>query len=286
MKNARVAYLFLAPSFAFFAGWVLLPLILVGRLAMYKTNYITWQFVGLKNFLTSAMEPLFQKAVLNSLYYAFMVTVGNLMLSVFMALLVCNTKKWLQDTMRFTLYIPLLASGIIIGNVWRWIWHPSAGLANWFISLVGLEPIAWLTYRPVALLIITMIIITTTQGFAFLVLLASIHTIPTSLFDAAKIDGASWLQIKLRIILPQLMPTIALISMLSIVAAPQIWETIYILTNGGPMGGTATMLYDSWRTAFSAGQHGLAAAKSLLLLMLVFALSWTKWRIEGGKNEA
>jgi len=183
-----------------------------------------------------------------------------------------------------TLYLPTLTAGLIIATVWRWIWHPSAGLANWLLSLVGLGPVWWLGGRLSGIFAISVNLIVGNVGFQTMVFLAAILGVGRELLDAARIDGATPWQTRSHVILPIIAPVVALLATLSLIGTAQMWETVMMTTNGGPDYGTATVMFDIYDNGFLRGRFGLAAAETIVLVGLIFMLAVIKQRIEGWRK--
>ncbi len=267
----------LTPAVGFFALFSVAPIVIVGHLSLFKTNYITSQFVGFQNYVRIFTEPAIVVTILNSFIYAIWLVVGGATAGIVTGLLIIDMKKWIHDTMRFVFYIPVFASGVIIATVWRWILHPQIGLANWFLSLIGIEPVMWLGLRFVAISVLSVMIVSVSAGATLVIYLAAMLSIPSTLFDSAKMDGAASFQIKTRIVLPIITPTIFMMTLISMIGAMKIWETIYLMR---PIVAANNLMFDIFITGFTFSRYGLAAAKSLILMLLILSMSIVKRRLE------
>jgi len=275
----RVAYLMALPSVILFFLFPAASIYLVGHLSLFKSDYLNYKFVGVLNYVTILQDAKFWTSVLNGLFYCAAITPMVVIIALAIAFLACEFPPKIQNAVKFALYIPVLTAGIIIANVWKWIFAPT-GVVNWLIGLVGLGPWPWLTEATLAKLSISITMSSTVFGIYLIMILASIMAIPKQLFEAARIDGASPLQIKLRIVLPIIMPTILLIVMFLIIQSMQIWEFVWMMTSGGPAGGSATPAFNIYETAFTYGQYGLASAKSLILMLIILLVVLIQKRIE------
>lgn len=250
-----------------------IPIAILGRLSLFKTDYISSKFVGFSNYMKVLKDP---GIFINSFMYAALLFAGGLLLAVFLSLVVLNMGRGAQSYLRFITFIPGLTAGVIISTVWRWIFHPRSGLANWVLGLFGAEPVMWMAYRFIAIGAIAFIVIISSQAMQVMILQAVIKGIDTQVYEAAGIDGASWLQIKIKIVLPALMPTIGFLGLLAIIAGFQIWETIMLMS---PITSAYNLMYDAYSTAFRLSKYGLGAAKSIILMLIIFIASWAKTRI-------
>lgn len=270
----------IAPATAFFVVTFLVPLVLVGRLSLFKTDYITSEYVGFSNYVTAALDPYFQKSFFNSFILTLMIAPVITVGSYTIASAISDYSEKVQSAARFLFYVPGLISGLIMGLLWAWVLD-RAGLINNFLAVVGIAAIPWLYDAWPAR--VSIAIVSTFSGIGGYVIMYAVtmHSIPQEMKDAARVDGASGRQYKKYIQLPMMMPTIMLALLLSIVGTMQIWESIYVLTaQGGPEGSTSSPAYEIWMTAFKFGKAGLAAAKGVILSVVLVLIILLKNRIE------
>lgn len=268
--------LFLLPSFVFFLLFSVWPIIEVFRLSLFDTNFITTTFVGLQNYIDTFRNETFVQALINSGLYIALMVVGTTTISLFISLLVANLNKRWQDISRILLYIPVLAGGVIIAQVWRWVFS-NEGVANWLLSLFGLKGLSWFGQGITAIPVIVFIVILSSFGSYVIIILASILSIDKSIFEAARIDGATDGQIKRFIIIPLLVPTLILVSLLAMIASLQIVETIMTLA---PQVYAATPTYAIYLNGFKFSKWGMASAQSVILLLITVGLSIVKRKVE------
>ena len=140
-------FLLLCPALILFALFTIVPLILVCYLGLFKTNFVHTSFVGIGNYVRIFRDPAFYKLLVNSLVYSGLLVIGWTGIPLFIALAAYNMPNWLKAYVRFIFYVPVFASGVIISTVWIYILHPTHGLANWILSLVGVSPRLWLGGR-------------------------------------------------------------------------------------------------------------------------------------------
>lgn len=259
--------------YAFFTAW---PLAEVIKLSLYKTNFITTKFVGLDNYIIALSDPDFIRSTGNSLFYTAILVPGQLLVAIFFTLELYNmSKKW-QDISRMIFYIPTLAAGIIISGVWKWVFHAN-GPINWILSLFNISPIGWFSQGQTAIPIISFIVLFSSFGGNVIILLSSVLSIDKEILEAARIDGASELQIKWKIIVPLMRPTIIILGFLSAIAAFQIFENIYALA---PQSYAATMTFFIYQQGFLFSKYGVASAEAVLLLIIILSLSLIKKKVE------
>lgn len=268
------------PATIFFVVTFLVPLVLVGRLSLFKTDYLTSEYIGFDNYLNSVADPFFQKSFLNSLILTVMIAPMVTVVSYMVASAISDYSEKVQAAARFLFYVPGLTSGLIMGLLWLWVLD-RVGLINNFLAVFKIEAIPWLyDIWPAR---ISVAIVSTFSGVGGYVIMYAVmmHGIPQEIKDAARVDGASARQFKRFIQLPLMMPTIMLAMLLSIAGTMQMWETIYVLTaQGGPEGSTASPVYEIFMTAFRFGKAGMAAAKGVILMLVLILVLVVKNRVE------
>lgn len=270
-----------APAVVLSALFILAPLAFAVHDSLHETDIVMSKYVGILNYVRLVGDPGFLKAITNTLFYTLTIAGGELAIGLGVAMYVYNMGKGAQSLARFAFYVPTFAAGIIISNVWKWIFHPSAGLANYLLSIVGLSPTAWTASRLGALSVVSFIIVTSAAGFMVMILIAALTEVPKEIVEAAQIDGARLGLIKWRILFPCILPQFLVCVLLAVISASQIWETIYLMTNGGPDGGSASILFNAYQTAFVYGKHGMAAAKTVTLVLLCLGINGARKRIGG-----
>jgi len=274
------AIIMLIPVVAMFIIVFAAPMVLVVRLAFLKTDYVTEAFVGLKNFTDAFRDKYFMRSFFNVLVYLVPIVPLTILMTYGATSMLTRFPERLQRAGRFISYLPNMTAGIIITLMWRWLLKRD-GLINHFIISYGGQSIPWLTEPWTARLSVILVSLSTGPGALVVMASAVMKAIPIEMHDAAIIDGASESQYRRLIVRPLMMPTIMLFVLLILVGTLQAWETIYILTGeGGPKGSTATPVYQIFQTAFMNNEPGYAAAKGLILLVVIAAIVIVKQRVE------
>ncbi|MFH1603302.1 MAG: sugar ABC transporter permease [Pseudomonadota bacterium] len=270
----------IAPAGLFFLLAFVGPILLVVRLSFFATNYVTSEFVGFGNFARAFQDKMFWKSFFNVGVFVLFIAPASIGIAYRIALFLQRFGRRLQAAGRFICYVPSLTSGLVMALLWSWLLL-RAGLINQFLATVGIAAIPWLALPWTARLSVALVALSSGPGLFVILFSAAMLAIPRDLKDAALIDGATDRQYKRLIVRPILMPTILLALLLVIVGTMQSWETIYILTGrGGPQGSTATPVYDIFLTAFMYGRSGYAAAKGLILIVVIAAVVFGKRKIE------
>jgi len=166
-----------------------------------------------------------------------------------------------------------MASGIIISQWWLWFFRPG-GFANYLVSFLGIGPVKWLTERGTGLLVIALVAVAGNLGATTVLYTAVLLTVPSELHDMAQVDGAGQLRTWWAVDIPWISKTIWFVTLMVVIGGAQVYECILALTNGGPEGGTASILFNIWRTGILYHQYGVAACKSIMLMVVVGSGLW------------
>lgn len=296
-RQTLLAWLFMAPALLVLGVFTFYPILCGVLLAFFDFNLLRHtpegvlsppRFVGLENFQRLAHDRYFWIALRNSLVYLAVVPVLQF-LSILIAVAVNQPLRGIRF-FRTALYVPVVTSVVVVGIAWKWVLR-SDGLANRFLEALGagrlfgdLFPFPWLTEPGWALLSVMFVTVWQGLGYFMILYLAGLQGIPPELEEAARIDGAGFWQVFWRVTLPLLRPTVALCSIISCISALKVFGEIYVMTAGGPQNGTLTMVFYIYSRAFEGFEMGYSAALSLVLALVVSAISFLNYRYfrEGG----
>src|SRR6056297_3278561 len=281
-RKAYTPYLFLLPALAFMGVFLFYPIVDVFRLSFTDYNMITEaNFTGLENYRTLFNDPLFWKTLKNSFIYLIGVVPVLVIAPIFLAILV-NHKlagiKWF----RAAYYIPVVTSMVVVGIMWKWLYQGN-GLLNYLLMSIGLinDPISWLTSTKYALYSVMAVTIWKGLGYYMVIYLAGLQSIPEELYEVSKIDGANWWQKHLYVTIPLLKPSILLVTILSSIAAMKVFTEVYVMTKGGPINSSKTLVFYIYEKAFENLNLGYAAAMGFVLFIVIFILSYFNFKILG-----
>lgn len=263
-------YLFVAPALIVFIMFSIYPILNTIFLSFYEWDMIspTKEFVGIKNYQTLFRDVKFYQTLSNTFVYM-LLTVGlGVILAIALALFLrkdTRINKFMQNLI-FTPYIVSLAS---ISFLWMWLMNNDFGLLNYLLSLVGIGPIDWLGNPKVALISLVIISVWKTLGYNTLIILSALQSIPKHLYEAASLDKATKRQTFFKITLPMISPTLFFLTIVSIIASFKVFETIQIITNGGPQNSTNTLVYSIYEYGFQFYKIGYASTIGVVLLVII-----------------
>ncbi len=230
------------------------------------------RFIGLTNYIDILGQPGFRDALAVTVKLTFLAVAIELVLGLGLALLV-NEQIAARRLLRTLLVAPVIATPIVIGLVFKVIWHAEFGVANWLLSLVGLGPVAWLSSPVWAFAAVLATEVWHNTAFVFLVMLGALQMLPQEPYEAATIDGAgTWAKFR-HITLPLLRPAILVAVLFRMVFTIRLFDEIWALTRGGPQSATETISILIYKSAFEQFRMGYAAALSVLLLAATSVLA-------------
>jgi multiple sugar transport system permease protein len=272
-REAIYGYAFMSPWLIGFVIFTAGPMIASFIISLYHTDFLTTsQYVGLKWYLNAINDRLVHKALLNTAVYSFAMVPLSTMIALMIAVLLNQGIRG-QSIWRTIYYLPSVVSGVAVALLWRWLYQPDVGLFNSILMRFGIQGPRWI-YSEDWAMISLIIMACWGSGGAMLVFLAGLRGIPTQLYEAAKIDGASSIRQFFAITLPLLTPTIFFNVVMNIIGSWQVFTQAYIMTEGGPNNATLTMVLYLYRMGFHNFYFGYAAALAwiLFILILIFVL--------------
>lgn len=278
-------YLFVLPHTLIFAVFFLVPVAGAFLLAFldYRPNSVTW--VGLENFRTALSDPLLAIALRNTAIFTAAVVVFWLGKALLVAYLLDPLSHGLQTFYKSAFYLPAVTSSVIISLIWLWIFNPTFGLLNALVTLFGFEPVAWLGNTRTALPALIAMQVIMGGGSSIVLLSAALARIPRDYYEVALIDGASRGVIFRQVILPLIRPTLLYLVVTGTINTFQVFDSIYIMTQGGPQFATITVVYLIYQTAFQQFELGVASAQAILLFLITFTLAVIQFRWLGQNVE-
>lgn len=275
-REAIDGYLFIAPWIIGFILWVAGPMIASVIFAFMQWDLLSppvW--LGFDNFIRLFTDRLVLLSLWNTVYYTFISVPLNLATALGMALLL-NQRIQLQSIFRTFFYIPSVMPAVANAVLWMWILNPEVGLANSLLRLVGLPELQWLwdpaTSKPAFILISLWGV-----GNSMVIFLAGLQGIPQTLYEAAEIDGANWLQRFRAVTIPMLSPVILFNLVLGIIGSFQIFTGAFLMTNGGPAHSTLFSVLYLYRLGFEQFRMGYASAMAWLIFIIILIFTITQF---------
>lgn len=265
--------LFVGPNLLLFGIFSYWPLVWNGWLSLVRWDMIGPQtFIGLANYTRLLGSGDFQTILVNTLVFTIGGAGGSLVLGLAAALLLNQKLRW-RNTARAVVFAPTLLSGAAIGIVWVYVFDPRFGLLAQVLRVLGFTSPNWLTDPAWAMPAVIIVYVWKNVGFATVIYLAGLQSIPKDLYEAARIDGASVLWRFRSVTLPMLAPISFFLVVTSLLNSFQAFDIIQVMTKGGPVDATNTLIYYVYQEGFVAFNAGRAAAAAMILFVFMFGIT-------------
>jgi multiple sugar transport system permease protein len=267
------AYLFIGPSLFGVIAFLLLPLVMVLTLSLFDWKLLSNPtFTGLANYRRLAGDGEAWHSLGLTVLYVLLCIPLQTVLAMLLALLLNHRIKGVRFY-RALFVVPWMATPIVLGLVWTWIFDPRDGAVNRLLDLVGITGPNWLSDSTWALPAVALVNVWQYSGYNMLFFLAGLQGIPQELYDAAAVDGAPPVRRFFRITLPLLNPTMFFVMVTNLIGAFQIFDTVYVMTDGGPGQSTDVLNFKIYETAFRQFDFGYASTLSTLLFVIIVAVT-------------
>ena len=285
-KQSIAAWVLAGPALTVIAIFFAIPV--VAGLALSLTDFdlyaladlSTLRFVGLNNYLQLLQTPLFWQALGNTLYFVVVGVPLSIGLSLGAALLLnARVSKW-QAFFRTALFAPVVTTVVAVAVIWRYLLHTRYGLINEALQGIGISPVNWLGDPHWSMPAIILFAAWKNFGYNMVILLAALQAVPREVYESARVDGAGPLRQFVDMTIPMLMPTLVMVGIMTITGYFQLFAEPYVMTRGGPLRSTLSVLYFMYEEGFRWWNLGNASAVAFLLFVLMFAVSWLLLRFD------
>jgi multiple sugar transport system permease protein len=285
-SSNRAAYVFLAPALALIAIFFFLPV--AGALVLSFTDFDVYgiadpdnvRFVGMANYGRLMDTPLFWIALRNTFYFALVGGPLSLAVSLGAALLLNARGVRLRTLFRTIYFAPFVTTLVAVAIVWRYLYHTRYGLLNHGLGFVGIGPVDWLGDPRWAMPAIIVMAVWKNFGYNMLIFIAGLQSIPEELYEAARMDGASALRRFWHVTLPSLGPTLLFVSVITMIGYFQLFAEPYVMTQGGPLRATTSIVLLMYEEGFRWWRMGFAAAIAFVLFLIILVATLIQFRIQ------
>lgn len=266
-------YLFLIPAGLVLMIFFFIPFFQTIILSFqdYSSSIYNAQFIGFENYVKLFNNPVFYKVLLNTFIYLFVAVPILAVVPLFLAILI-NQKIRGATLYKILIYLPVIVSIVVAAIAFKWL-YADEGILNYIATSFGFQSIGWLTDPQWALFSVVIVTIWKGIGYYMIIYLAALMSVPQELYEACDIDGAGFFRKHLTVTIPHIMPTIALVTTISAISAMKVFAEIYVMTKGGPLNSSKTIVYYIYERAFENLDLGFASAMAVVLLLIVLSLS-------------
>lgn len=268
-----VPYLFLLPAAVILVVFFFIPFFQTIILSAqdYSANIYNPTYVGLQNYIKLFQSPIFYTVLLNTFLYLIIAVPILATVPLFLAVLVSQKIRGVT-LYKILIYLPVIVSIVVAAIAFKWL-YAEQGILNYLIGLLGFNPVGWLTDTRFSLISVIIVTIWKGIGYYMMIYLAALMSVPKELYEACDIDGAGAWRKHLTVTIPHIMPTLALVSTISAISAMKVFAEIYVMTKGGPLNSSKTIVYYIYERAFENLDLGYASAMAVVLLIIVMIFS-------------
>jgi ABC-type sugar transport system permease subunit len=278
LRRLATALPFILPSFIGVVLFLLVPVVIVLLLSFFQWNFLTSpHWVGFANYVTMTKDDHVFHALAVTAYYVLWNIPIQTVIALGLAILL-NRNMPALGIYRALFVLPFMSTPVAMAVVWSWMFNAQSGLINHVLALAGIHGPDWLGNPQTALPVVAMVSNWQYAGYNMLFFLAGMQTIPAALYEAASIDGASAVKQFFRITLPLLNATMLFVLVTDVIGSFQIFDTVYVMTQGGPASATTVINYQIYSTAFRSFNVGSAAAMSLTLFGVILLVTFIQFR--------
>jgi len=285
-RTSMIALAFLSPALVILTVFVAWPMLSALRLSFTDASgFGREEYVGLENYVRVFTDPDVLQAMGNTAYYAILFTPAAIVIALVLALLVNHRLLPWRGAFRTALFVPFVVSLAVAAFAWSYLLDPQIGLLNHWLRGAGIQLGNVLQDPVLAMPAVALVAVWKSFGFYLVIFIAGLQEIPGSLYEAARVDGASAWQRFRHITLPMLSNTLAFVMIVALIAALQAFDQIYVMTGGGPYGTTQTVVMEIYTSGFKKLELGFASALSYVLLLITLVLSLIQFRFFGRREK-
>ena len=269
------AFWFIFPAFLGTLIFIIIPVFMSFGLGFVEWDLISKPaFVGFKNYTDLIYDPQFYHVLWNTFYYAFVTAFLSILIPLVLAYALDSKIKG-SALYKSAYFIPYVTPMIVIAIVWTWIFDPNYGILNWALGLG--DSIKWLYDEKFAMPALIIVSVWKNIGYNMIIFLAGLQTISPSVYEASELDAATGIKRFLYVTLPLLTPTLFFVSIMTVIGSFQVFDLIYLMTDGGPGNSTMVMVYWVFKQAFEYFNIGKASAIAYILFIIILVLTLIQW---------
>ena len=279
-------YLFIGVAMIIFIMFTLYPVISAVITSLQKYKPFGSEWVALNNYVDAMKSSLFWKSIKNTVLYTIIVVPCSLLISFIISIMILPFSRKLQSVFKALYYLPGIASGVAIAVVWLWLYDSSpSGIFNRILGIFGFASQNWLSSSKTAMLSLILMALLSSHGSNIIIYMAALHGIDNTYFEAAEIDGATFLQKVRYIVFPLCKPTTLFLLVTGIIGSFQVFMNAYMMTGGGPDNNTTMIGLLIFNNAFTYGKYGLACAQAIILALVIGLLTMLQFKVMGDDIE-
>ncbi|WP_319758617.1 sugar ABC transporter permease [uncultured Sphaerochaeta sp.] len=255
----------------FFVSFVIIPMGMGIITSFFNYTMSSFQFIGLKNYIELFNDPKFLRSFWNTFVIVVVTVPAVTVFSLWVSSIIYDKNAWVTSSFRGVFYLPVVTGTVPVVVVWKWIFDKYAGIINYILVSLGIieKNISWLGNKDTAIWCILAILFTTSIGQPIVLYISALANVDTSVLEAAEVDGASKMRTFWQVKWPSIMPTTLYVVVITTINSFQVFALIQLLTSGGPVYSTSTIMYYLYDNAFSLYRYGYANAMGVVLAIVI-----------------
>ena len=284
LNQTIAGYAFVAPALVLILGFMVIPICMTIYMSFFNKTLVKNDFIGLQNYVKLFSDTKFQSAMLHTFTYVAVLVPMVVIITMYLSSVIVNKSERTGSIFRGLFYIPTIASAVTVSIIWNWVFNPVAGVANYLVTLLGGEPLSWFSDRTLAFVCVCVVAFVGLIGQPIILYTAAMNGVSRDYYEAAELDGAgNWVKFW-KITAPAVRPTTLYITITTAINAFQIFIPIQLLTKGGPVNATTSLMYVLYTTAFTDNKFGYASAMGVVLLVVLVIFSAVQFKVQHSKD--
>lgn len=282
----KIVFFFLAPAIGAILIFFFIPVLAAFIISFTDFDiytlgdFSTLRFIGLDNYTKLLTDELFWTSLKNTFYFVLVAGPLSIAVSLFAALLLNSKLTKFKSLFRLAYFLPVITTLVAVAIVWRFIYHPNFGILNFFLGLFGINPIDWLGDPFWAMPSIIILAVWKNFGYNMIIFIAGLQNIPEELYEAADIEGANGFQKFVHITLPMLAPTTLFVSIITMIGYFQLFAEPYVMTQGGPLNKTLSIVQYMYQEGFRWWNMGYSASIAFVLFIIIFIGTLIQFKVQ------
>lgn len=280
-REALAGYLFILPTFIGYTAFIIGPILAAIGISFTSYDILSpAKFTGLENYITLFTDPRLRQVYFNTIYFTLVAVTFNVGVGLLLAVLINrHMPPFLRYIFRTTYFFPVLVALAYCAIIWQFLYQKDTGIINYYLSFLNVAPVPWLSSKQWVLPSIIIMDVWKNTGFAMLVLLAGLQNISPDYYESAQLDGANRRQLFRHITLPLISPTLFFVLIIYMIGALQVFDSIFVLTRGGPGDASRSLVMYIYENAFQFFEMGYASAVAITLFIMIMLLTLVQFRL-------
>ena len=280
IEKTIAGYAFVLPALLLIASFMILPIFMTIYMSFFNKTLTKNVFVGFDNYVKLLSDIKFRTSLQHTFLYVLILVTAVVFLSLYLSSVIVKKSERAGSVYRALFYVPTIASAVTVSIIWNWVFNPVAGVANYIVRIFGAEPLMWFSDRKLAFMCVCIVAFVGLIGQPIILYTAAMNNISRDYYEAAALDGAGeWAKFT-KITIPAVRPTTLYITIITAINAFQIFIPIQLLTKGGPVNATTSIMYTLYTTAFTDNKFGYASAMGVVLLIVLTVFSVIQFKIQ------